>query len=74
MLSFPEFSDIDTARTLFKTLEEKKSLLNIIGDSPAGTTDISIGEENELEEMLVEAAKSVHATSIPLHEQKRLNV
>ena len=51
MLSFPEFSDIDTARTLFKTLEEKKSLLNIIGDSPAGTTDISIGEENELEEM-----------------------
>ena len=34
-----------------KRLKKKKSLLNIIGDSPAGTTDISIGEENELEEM-----------------------
>ncbi|MDD3052390.1 MAG: heat-inducible transcriptional repressor HrcA [Candidatus Cloacimonetes bacterium] len=51
MLAFPEFSDIDTARTLFKTLEEKQALLNIIGIGTDGCTDVSIGEENELEEM-----------------------
>lgn len=51
MLSFPEFSDIDTARSLFKTLEEKQALLNIIGEEFDGSTDVLIGEENELEEM-----------------------
>lgn len=51
MLSFPEFSDLDTARTLFKTLEEKQALLNIIGEGAVGSTNVSIGEENELEEM-----------------------
>jgi len=51
MLSFPEFSDIDTARSLFKTLEEKQALLNIIGEGTDGNTYVSIGEENEIEEM-----------------------
>ncbi|MEA4973486.1 Heat-inducible transcription repressor HrcA [bioreactor metagenome] len=51
MLSFPEFSDVDTARILFKTLEEKQALLNIIGEGTDGSTDVSIGGENELEEM-----------------------
>ncbi len=51
ILDFPEFSDIDKARTLFNTLEERDALLNIIGDVGSGQTDISIGTENELEEM-----------------------
>lgn len=51
ILDFPEFSDIDKARTLFNTLEEREVLLNIIGDAGSGETDISIGTENELEEM-----------------------
>ncbi len=51
ILDFPEFSDIDKARTLFNTLEEKDVLLNIIGDTGSGKTDVSIGTENELEEM-----------------------
>lgn len=51
ILDFPEFSDIDTARTLFNTLEEKEALLDIIGDAGSGKTDISIGAENKLEEM-----------------------
>ena len=51
ILDFPEFSDIDKARTLFNTLEEKEVLLNIIGDAGSGKTDISIGTENELDEM-----------------------
>lgn len=51
ILDFPEFSDIDKARMLFNTLEEKEVLLNIIGDTGSGKTDVSIGAENELEEM-----------------------
>lgn len=51
ILDFPEFSDIDKARTLFNTLEEKEALLNIIGETGSGKTDVSIGAENELEEM-----------------------
>ena len=51
ILDFPEFSDIDKARTLFNTLEEKEALLNIIGDTDGRKTDVSIGAENELEEM-----------------------
>ena len=51
ILDFPEFSDIEKARTLFNTLEEKEALLNIIGETGEGQTDISIGAENELEEM-----------------------
>ena len=50
-MDFPEFSNIDTARSLFNTLEEKEALLNIIGDAGNGKTDISIGNENELDEM-----------------------
>ncbi len=51
ILDFPEFSDIEKARTLFNTLEEKDALLNIIGETGEGQTDVSIGAENELEEM-----------------------
>ena len=51
ILDFPEFSDIEKARTLFNTLEEKNALLNIIGETGEGQTDVSIGAENELEEM-----------------------
>ena len=51
ILDFPEFSDIEKARTLFNTLEEKEALLNIIGETGEGQTDVSIGAENELEEM-----------------------
>lgn len=51
ILDFPEFSDIGKARMLFNTLEEKEILLDIIGDAGDGKTDISIGAENEIEEM-----------------------
>lgn len=59
-------------KELFRIYLELTSLRNAdLGDSDnAAITDA----ENELEEMLVEAAKAVNATSIPLHEQKRLNV
>lgn len=59
-------------KELFRIYLELTSLRNAdLGDSDnAAITDA----ENELEEMLVKAAKAVNATSIPLHEQKRLNV
>ena len=59
-------------KELFRIYLELSNLHNAdLGDSEnTAITDA----ENELEEMLVEAAKSVHATSIPLHEQKRLYV
>ena len=48
LLSFPEFSDLDKARELFNTLEERQTLISLIGGPPGGAVQIVIGEENGL--------------------------
>lgn len=56
ILDFPEFSDIDKAKSVFKALEEKDMLINILeGDkdkqSNFGNIKILIGNENSLEQL-----------------------
>ncbi len=56
ILDFPEFSDIEKAKSVFKALEEKDMLMNILeGDKnePSKTGDIKIliGNENSLEQL-----------------------
>lgn len=53
ILAFPEFSDIEKAKTLFQTLEEKDMLITLLGgdSEPEGKIQIMIGGENNLEQM-----------------------
>jgi len=55
ILDFPEFSDIDKAKSVFKALEEKDMLINILrGDgnhTDFGNIKILIGNENSLEQL-----------------------
>ena len=51
MLAFPEFSDIEKAKSLFKTLEKTDSLSNLLSDSKGGDLQIYIGNETGIEEM-----------------------
>ena len=55
ILDFPEFSDIDKAKSVFKALEEKDMLISILeGDgshSDFGNIKILIGNENSLEQL-----------------------
>ncbi len=55
ILDFPEFSDIDKAKSVFKALEEKDMLINILeGDGHQedfGNIKILIGNENSLEQL-----------------------
>lgn len=50
ILEFPEFSDLDKARSLVQTLEEKNVLVNLLGDSN-DQIQIIIGGENSVEQM-----------------------
>lgn len=56
MLNFPEFSDAQKAKPLFKTLEEKDILINLLDISNSDTNSInnsiqiSIGTENYIEQ------------------------
>jgi len=51
MLAFPEFSDIEKAKSLFKTLEKSDSLTNLLADSKSNEMQIYIGNETGIEEM-----------------------
>lgn len=54
ILDFPEFSDIDKAKSVFKALEEKDMLIDILegsGHTQAGEIRILIGNENSLEQL-----------------------
>jgi heat-inducible transcriptional repressor len=52
LLSPPEFSDLDLLRAVFRTLEDKRTLIDLLGrllDSPG--VRVVIGEENPLSEL-----------------------
>ncbi|NLK21539.1 MAG: heat-inducible transcription repressor HrcA [Epulopiscium sp.] len=51
MLDFPEFSDIVKAKQLFNTLEENDFLASILLKNPSDGIKITIGEENEVDEI-----------------------
>ncbi len=56
ILDFPEFSDIDKAKNVFKILEEKDMLIDILDDSNGfrgnlGDIKILIGNENSFEQL-----------------------
>ena len=51
MLTFPEFSDIEKAKNIFKTFEEKEVLITLLNKSNADNIQVVIGSENNLEEM-----------------------
>ena len=51
MLAFPEFSDIEKAKSLFKTLEKSDSLSNLLSDTKGNEMQIYIGNETGIEEM-----------------------
>lgn len=60
ILDFPEFSDIEKAKSVFKALEEKEMLINILEEGKdkdtknsgnIGNIQILIGNENSLEQL-----------------------
>ncbi len=51
ILAFPEFSNLDKARALFQTLEEKEMLITLLGKESGDTIQIVIGSENNMDQM-----------------------
>ena len=51
MLAFPEFSDIQKAKSLFQTLEEKDVLVTMLKESKGSDMQILIGSENSVQGM-----------------------
>ncbi|MDR2899764.1 MAG: heat-inducible transcriptional repressor HrcA [Clostridiales bacterium] len=51
ILEYPEFSDINKARSLFKTFEEKEVLITLLGNNDNEKVEVVIGSENQLEQM-----------------------
>lgn len=51
ILAFPEFNNIEKAKNIFKTLEQKDLLVTLLGDNTADNITVVIGNENSLEEM-----------------------
>ena len=51
MLAFPEFNDIEKAKAIFKTFEEKEVLINLLDKNTSDSVQVVIGSENSLEEM-----------------------
>ena len=51
MLAFPEFSDIQKAKSLFQTLEEKDVLVTMLEESKGNDIQILIGSENTVQGM-----------------------
>ena len=51
ILAFPEFSDIKKAEMLFHTLEDRESLMALLGEDEINGIQITIGDENTLELM-----------------------
>jgi heat-inducible transcriptional repressor len=51
ILAFPEFSDLDKARAIFHTLEEKDMLITLLDNDGGESVQIVIGAENNIENM-----------------------
>lgn len=51
ILAFPEFSDIQKAKSIFQTLEEKDMLITLLGESNKNDIQILIGDENSVASM-----------------------
>ncbi len=51
ILGFPEFSDVEKAKGIFQTLEEKELLITLLGNSSNEDVQIIIGNENSMEQM-----------------------
>jgi heat-inducible transcriptional repressor len=51
ILAFPEFSDIDKARSVFNALEEKDMLITLLGQDETDNVQVVIGSENSLEQL-----------------------
>lgn len=51
ILAFPEFSDVQKAKSLFQTLEERDVLVTLLGDNLGSDMQILIGNENSIEQM-----------------------
>lgn len=51
ILTFPEFSDVNKAKTLFQTLEEKKNIAKLLSGGEQKDIDVLIGDEISIEEM-----------------------
>lgn len=51
ILAFPEFSDIQKAKSLFQSLEEKDVLVTLLKDSTQNDLQILIGNENTIQSM-----------------------
>lgn len=51
ILTFPEFSDIQKAKSLFQTLEEKDVLVTLLEESKSDDMQILIGSENTVQGM-----------------------
>lgn len=51
ILAFPEFSDVEKAKAIFKTFEEKEILITLLDKSDCDNIQVVIGSENSLEEM-----------------------
>ncbi|WP_317854083.1 heat-inducible transcriptional repressor HrcA [Chakrabartyella piscis] len=49
ILAFPEFSDIDKAKSLFQVLEEKDVLVNMLEENKGTELQIRIGSENAVQ-------------------------
>lgn len=47
ILEFPEFNDIEKAKELFETFEEKKTLTEIVNKENDSTIQVIIGDEND---------------------------
>lgn len=51
ILAFPEFSDIQKAKSIFQTLEEKDMLITLLGKGSSNDIQILIGDENAVQSM-----------------------
>ena len=51
ILAFPEFSDIQKAKSIFQTLEEKDVLVTLLGETSQDELKIMIGNEIDVQEM-----------------------
>ena len=51
ILAFPEFSDVQKAKSIFQTLEEKDMLITLLGEGQGKDIQILIGDENSVQSM-----------------------
>ena len=51
IFAFPEFSDVEKAKSLFKTLEKTDSLSNLLAENTGKDMQVYIGNETGIEEM-----------------------